>query len=107
MSTPEEAIQKTIQEIEVEYRQSFADATTVEELEVAKAGALGKMSKYNSALQMLGGLPSNIRAVMGERLNDLQRSILRDYQIRENEIHALRDADLSVEEQVEISPPHA
>ena len=94
MPTPEEVIQETIQELEVKYRKSFAAASTVEELEVGRAGVLGRQGKFTLALRMLGGIQADRRVEFGERLNGLHREILGSYQSRVNEIHALRDANL-------------
>lgn len=87
--TPEEAVQgieTRLETLEAGFKQSFATATTIEELNIARVSLLGSESPLTEALKLMLNAPPERRVSLGDRINRLHRDVMEGYRVRTVEL---------------------
>lgn len=85
MPTPEEAVQgieTRLEALEAGYRQSFAAAATVEDLDTARGAVLGRGSPLTEALKLMLNAPPDRRVSLGDQINRIHREVVESYRAR-------------------------
>jgi len=83
--TPKEAVQgieSRLEALEAGYKQTFAAASTIEELDIARVALLGRESPLTEALKSMLNAPPDRRVSLGEQINRIHREIVESYRSR-------------------------
>lgn len=78
-----EDIEQAFIDVRASYQGLFGDAPTLSELRRRRANLLGKNGPFTSTLHQMGGVPSDRKREMGERVNAFRREIEEAFHQRE------------------------